>query len=138
MIFYTEYSKIFIGLGASNKSTDFSDDFEIIDLASNTSTCPGFPKFPRKVRNVYGGLGYMNETMICGGQDEQSIVHMDCYLYIHETWRWSTQWMSNFYEGGSFASNPDVMGDGRIVVSGGLSGQVMLINVSKDKESVKF
>ena len=75
----------------------------------------------------------MNETIICGGRDEQNNVHCDCFFYIGENWIRSTQWMSNFYEWGSFTFNPDVMGDGRIVVSGGSSGQVMQINIYKNK-----
>ena len=93
-------------------------------MASNISTCPKFPVFPRKLAYAYGGLGYKNGPIICGGTDENNKVRRDCSKYSNGDWISADNFLENFYEWGSFTFNPDVMGNGRIVISGGSSGQV--------------
>ena len=107
------------------ETSEYSNHIEIIDLASNTSICPEFPVFPRKLAYAYGGLGYNNGLIICGGSDEHNKVRRDCSKYYDEGWIITDNWLDNFYEWGSFTFNPDVIGNGRIVISGGSSGQVL-------------
>jgi len=99
-----------VGLGAPDNTTAFSDGFEIIDLGSNISSCPEFPDFPFKLSYAYGGLGYRNEPIICGGMDDSHSIHRDCFKYIGGNWIWTTptRWMANYYEWGSFTFNPGV------------------------------
>ena len=109
------------------ETSEYSNHIEIIDLASNTSTCPEFPNFPMKLVNVYGGLSYKNGPIICGGINDQNVVRRDCSKYADQSWIQTDTFLANYYALASFTFNPDVTGNGRIVISGGSSSQVLYL-----------
>ena len=122
------YSKILVGLGISGSSqSSYVTKVEIIDLASNTSVCPTLPTFPTKLKTPFGGLGYQNEPIICGGLDNYGNYQRTCRTLTGGTWK-NAQYNLNQYRGyGSFAFNPDNHGDGRILVSGTGDGDYQVI-----------
>jgi len=97
----------------------FSNEIEIIDLASNTSVCPRIANFPVRLMDPYAGLGYGNEPMICGGTDHTNSIRRDCHRYLNGVWRTYIFGMPVLKHRGSFFSNPNEIGDGKIIVSGG-------------------
>jgi len=75
-----------VGLGTTDLDFTITNTVEIIDLASNTSVCPKLVNFPNTILCPYGGLGYQNEPMICGGIDNQNQILRDCYIYVNGRW----------------------------------------------------
>jgi hypothetical protein len=126
------YSKILVGLGSADTTTDYSTKVEIIDLTSTTSVCPALPLFPLKLVFPVGGLGYQNEVTICGGLDGSGIAHSECKMLIGGSWQNAHFNLTLNRTLASFAFNPENHGNGRIVVSGGRTDYQVMRNDSAE------
>jgi hypothetical protein len=72
-------TKLLIGLGG--ESGRFTDTVEIIDLESSSPTCQNLPSFPLATLGSFGGLGFQDQPMICGGYDSNK-----CYTLVENEW----------------------------------------------------
>jgi hypothetical protein len=105
--YLSEYRKILVGLGGIDNQTKYSNVIEIIDLESNTSTCPAMDYFPSNRTYPFGGLGYENEAIVCAGFDAENM-YRDCYTYVNESWTFDNRILPNYKQAGAFAFNPGV------------------------------
>jgi hypothetical protein len=62
----TEFSKILIAGG--NTSNGLTDSVEVIDLEGSSSICDQLKKIPNKIERAFGGLGFDDKPIICGGK----------------------------------------------------------------------
>ena len=60
-------AKLLVGLGLANEEA--TNSIEIIDLASPSRTCKNLPNFPSAFVGSFGGLGFKEKPIICGGVD---------------------------------------------------------------------
>ncbi len=63
-----------------------TDDIEVIDLESSSTTCTNLPAFPSQIRGGIGGL-QEEEPLICGGFDSGLGNYTNkCYLLRNGSW----------------------------------------------------
>jgi len=78
------FSKILVGTGKTLNVT--TDDIEVIDLESSSTTCTNLPAFPSQIRGGIGGL-QGEEPLICGGFDSGLGNYTNkCYLLRNGSW----------------------------------------------------
>jgi len=76
--FFKEFSRLLVATGAVNNSNSYLTNVQVIDLASEFTTCVSLPDFPRQLCHAFDGLGYQNEPIIYGGQEQSGQVRSDC------------------------------------------------------------
>ena len=82
LLFITGYTKLLVGIGYTN--IQFSDEVEVIDLASEETSCQILPKFPLRIEGGFGGLDFQDDPIIWGGRQPE---HSDeCYSYKNNKW----------------------------------------------------
>jgi hypothetical protein len=79
-------TKLLVGLGSTKEGTV---SIEIIDLESPSKTCQNLPRFPLALEGPFGGLGFLDKPMICGGTDRHSETTDDCYSLEGNQWTYS-------------------------------------------------
>jgi len=123
VFFFAVYSRLLIGVGATYNDLNLLSSVEIIDLSPQNLLCDSLPDFPRKIGYAFGGLGYQNEPIICGGLDENEIVRSDCSSYTDSGWQPYGR-LTRARAFGSYSFDLNNFGKGRIFFSGGWHGQV--------------
>ena len=78
-------TKLLVGMGLRE---DFvtTDTIEIIDLKSPSTNCESLTKFPLAFRGSFGGLGFHDKPMICGGKDKDNKVSKKCLSLEGHEW----------------------------------------------------
>ncbi len=74
-----------IGLGTT--ANGLSNEVEIIDLGSTSTTCHSLPNFPVSGTKSIGGLSTNSKPIICGGLDigRRGVIE-ECNAYANQTW----------------------------------------------------
>jgi hypothetical protein len=76
-------TKLLVGLGETS-SSGITDTIEIIDLDSESKTCRNLPNSPLALKGSFGGLGFSDKPMICGGQDKS--ISKQCFSFEEKEW----------------------------------------------------
>ncbi len=90
------------------------DTCEVINLASSASTCKNPPNFPAKVYAAIGGLGFKENPILCGGE-QNSAFSSKCYSL--ENIEWVSSASMNLVRNSATAAQ---LQDGKLVVTGGV------------------
>ena len=106
-------TKLLVGL-VSSKDKDLKD-IEVIDLKSSLNKCQLLPNFPIALNGAFGGLGFRDNPLICGGTNGLSI-YSECYSYEDKEWKKADP-MAKYRSLPAFDPNSD--GTGNIFVTGG-------------------
>ncbi len=69
-----------------NTTSNFTDNVEIVDLESSSSSCIILPNFPYQAIAPLGGLIQGKNPLICGGYDGTAAYENKCYLYDNGNW----------------------------------------------------
>jgi N-acetylneuraminic acid mutarotase len=87
---FKAFSKLLI-CGGYDPSTDTC---EVINLASSASTCKNPPKFPAKISQAIGRLGFKENPILCGGYQNGSYSNK-CYILENNMWvsSYSMNWV---------------------------------------------
>ncbi len=109
MNFFKGFSKLHI-CGGYDPSTHTC---EVINFASSASTCHNPPSFPATVFRAIGGLGFKENPLICGG-DQNGSDSNKCYSLENNEWVSSASMNSvRFYAAAA------QLQDGKLLVTGG-------------------
>jgi hypothetical protein len=87
IISFSGMTKLLVGLGSTKQGTV---SIEIIDLESPSKTCQNLPRFPLALEGPFGGLGFLDKPVICGGTDRHSETTDDCYSLEGNQWTYSS------------------------------------------------
>ncbi len=74
-MFFSVMTKLLVGLGRTDNG--LTDDIEIIDLKSTSTNRTIQANFPMKLWESFGGLGFHNKPMICGGYPSNKCFSLD-------------------------------------------------------------
>ena len=78
----TGMTKLLVGLGNTEQKN--TDNVEIIDLSSTSTSCKNPPNFPLK---LYRAFGFQEKSMICGGNDDVEYNSSDkCFSLENDQW----------------------------------------------------
>ena len=83
---HKNYTKLLVGVGIGNLG--YTNNIEIIDLGSSSTSCQDLANFPRSIEGPIGGLKFNRNPIICGGYletFEQSEIS-ECYTYEDGFW----------------------------------------------------
>jgi hypothetical protein len=64
-------TKLLVAFGINPYSTNETETVEVIDLEYPSKTCKNLPNFPLPLHGAFGGLGFQDEPIICGGKREE-------------------------------------------------------------------
>jgi hypothetical protein len=98
----------------------YTDTCEVINLASSVSTCKNPPNFPAKIYNAIGGLGFKENPIFCGGE-QNDVSSNKCYSLENNEWGSSASMNSV-----RVAAAAAQLQDGHFLVTGGLDGSAYL------------
>jgi hypothetical protein len=82
-ILFSGMSKLLVGLGRIKERTD---TFEIVDLDSASTTCSNLPNFPQELQGSFGGIGFHDQPIICGGTDSNWTFSNKCFSLEGNKW----------------------------------------------------
>ncbi len=106
-------------------TTGTTDNIEVLDLASPITTCKTLPNFPLAVLGAFGGLGYEDNPIICGGSDTSTYYSNKCYSFNVSEWIPSPNMMSaKAYAAVSVSPNRTTLA--KLFVTGGLNSSYYL------------
>jgi hypothetical protein len=63
-----------------------TNNIEIIDLESELTTCQNLTNFPLALEGSFGGLGFQEKPIICGGRDEDRKDSNKCFSLEGNEW----------------------------------------------------
>jgi hypothetical protein len=112
------FSKLLI-CGGYDPSTDTC---EVINLASSASTCKNPPNFPFTVYMAIGGLGFKQNPILCGGEQNNDRSNK-CYSLENNEWISSASMNSVR----AYAAAAQLQ-DGKLLVTGGDGGSLSDLN----------
>ncbi len=96
------------------------DTCEVINLESSATTCKNLPNFPATFYGAIGGLGFNENPIICGGNQNNTFSNR-CYSLENNEWVSSGSMNSvSAYVGAA------QLQDGTLLVTGGWNGQESL------------
>jgi hypothetical protein len=90
-----------------------TDTCEVINLASSASTCQNPPNFPTKVYHGIGGLGFKENPILCGGNQNNANSNK-CYSLENNEWVSSASMKSV-----RCAAAAAQLKDGKLIATGG-------------------
>ncbi len=89
---YIGFTKLLVALGSAKSGT--TNSIEVIDLESPNKTYKNLPDFPLAVIGAFGGLGYEDNPIICGGSVTSTSYSNKCYSLNVSEWISSPNMMS--------------------------------------------
>ncbi len=98
----------------------YGDTCEVIDLESPATTCKNPPNFPAIVRLAIGGLGFKENPIICGGEQNNARSNK-CYSLENNVWVSSASMNSVRVD----AARAQLQ-DGKLLVTGGYNESTVL------------
>jgi hypothetical protein len=75
------FSKLLVCGGYSPATPGTTDNCELIDLKWPAKTCQNVSNFPMQVVDAFGGLGFKQNPIICGGSLSEG-----CYSFENNEW----------------------------------------------------
>ncbi len=105
--------------------TGITGNTEVIDLESPITTCKTLPNFPLNVSGAFGGLGFEDNPIICGGSDTSTSYSNKCYSLKASEWISSPDMKS----GKAYAAvlvSPNVTTLAKLFVTGGFNSSSYL------------
>ena len=73
-----------VGLGATRGGR--TDKIEILDLESPSKTCENLPNFPFALYGSFGGLGFQDKPIMCGGRNDHNTYFKKCFYLEENEW----------------------------------------------------
>jgi hypothetical protein len=89
-------TKLLVGLGFS--MSGLTNNIEIIDLESELTTCQNLTNFPLELRGSFGGLGFQDKPMICGGYNSSAKYSDKCFSLEGNEWINSSSFITVLYQ----------------------------------------
>jgi hypothetical protein len=81
---FSGLTKLLVGLGLVKGG--LTNTIEIIDLESPFTTCKNLPGFPLELEGSFGGLGFNDTPMICGGRNKNRRFSNKCFSLEGSEW----------------------------------------------------
>jgi N-acetylneuraminic acid mutarotase len=125
---FSGLTKLFVGLGSFSGNIN-TNTIEVIDLESTMTTCKNLPNFPLELFGSFGGLGFQDKPLICGGCYELKNVSNKCFSLEGNGWIYS----SSLNRGKCFAAvspSPYPSSNRKLFVTGGFTEPDSLKNTT--------
>ena len=107
-----------VGMGVGGGTT-----VEVIDLESSTTTCKNLPNFPIKVFASFGGLGFEEKPLVCGGYFNGGYTNK-CYTLKDNVWIPSADFKINISDA-AISTSPYPLSSHKLLVTGGYNGSFL-------------
>ena len=121
-------TKLLVAVGVA--ATGTTDNTEVLDLASPITTCKTLPNFPLAVFGAFGGLGYEDNPIICGGLNASTSYNNKCYSFNVSEWIPSPNMMSaKAYAAVSVSPNQTSLS--KLFVTGGQISSSSFLNTTE-------
>jgi hypothetical protein len=108
-----------VGMGVGGGTT-----VEVIDLESSKTTCKNLPNFPIDVFSSFGGLGFEEKPLICGGRTNVGSTN-ECFTLKDNVWIPSANFKANITSA-AISSSPYPLSSHKLLVTGGYSSSTLL------------
>jgi hypothetical protein len=117
-------TKLLVGVGSAIGKRRI-DTIEIIDLESVSTNCKNFANFPLKLSGSFGGLGFQDKPVICGGTDVENMISNNCYYLEGNKWTFSPS-MNRARAFAAISPSPYPSKSQKNFVTGGIDGDKQL------------
>jgi hypothetical protein len=77
-------TKLLVGLGFT--SDGITNTIEIVNIESTLTTCKNLINFPLELPGSFGGLGFLDKPLICGGRDQEQNISKKCFSLEGTEW----------------------------------------------------
>jgi hypothetical protein len=104
-----------VGMGVGGGTT-----VEVIDLESSRATCKNLPNFPIGVFGSFGGLGFEEKPLVCGGRSNGYYIN-ECYTLKDNVWIQSADFKTKI-NGAAISPSPYPLTSHKLLATGGFNG----------------
>jgi hypothetical protein len=109
-------TKLLVGVGIARDGLTNT----IEDLESTLTTCKNLTNLPLELWGSFGGLGFQDKPLICGGEDSKTRFSRECFSWEGNGWIYSSSLNTDRYHAAVLPS-PYQTENQKLLVTGGIN-----------------